>query len=379
MRQHSAFAPAFLHLLRISAFPLVLKFLERCCTSGTLAPTFFPIPFPILKLCTSDIFTLPGDPVTFAWYPIKGSNSELEFNLRELLSSAIHAAGIPIVAAVFNCAGHQVRRRSSWQTILLLRSTGRMHGRVFLGLTLSVAVISMGCGGGSSIKANKTKTGTSATGTTTTGTTTTGTTTTGTTASGTTASGTTTVAAGDLEVSPTKLTFGKVTVGTWKTQIGSLTAGNSRITVTSADWSGDGFTVMGITFPVTVPAGQSVPFKVVFAPHHDGAVAGKITFQSDADNSPQVAFAGTGTETAAHSVDLAWKPPSSSVAGFNVYRGPKKSGPFSKLNGSVHPKSTFTDASVVGGSTYFYATTSVNKKGKESKFSNQVQVKIPNS
>ena len=229
-----------------------------------------------------------------------------------------------------------------------------MHGRVFLGLALSVAIISTGCGGGSGIKAAKTTKGTK----------------TGTTKP---------VAAGELAVSPAKLTFGKVTVGTWKTQIGQLTAGNSKITVSSADWNGDGFTVMGITFPLTVPAGQSVPFKVVFAPHHDGAVAGKIAFQSDADNSPQAAFAGTGTQTTAHAVSLTWKPPSASVVGFNVYRGLAAKGPYTRINGSVHPKSTFTDASVVGGSTYFYMTTSVNKKGKESKFSNQVQVTIPNS
>jgi hypothetical protein len=239
-----------------------------------------------------------------------------------------------------------------------------MHGRVFLGLALLIAFSSTGCGSGNGIKAVKTTTGTSATGTATTGTNT----------------GTTTaVAAGELAVSPAKLNFGKVTVGTWKTQIGQLTAGNSRITVTSADWSGDGFTVMGITFPVTVPAGQSVPFKLVFAPHHDGAVAGKIIFHSDAENRAQVAFNGTGTEVAAHSVNLAWKAPLTSVAGFNVYRGLAAKGPFTRLNSSVHPKATFTDASVVGGSTYFYATTSVSKKGKESKYSNRVQVTIPNS
>lgn len=224
-----------------------------------------------------------------------------------------------------------------------------MHGRVFLGLTLWVAVISMGCGGGSSMKADKTTTGTI------------------------------TVAAGELAVSPAKLTFGKVTVGTWKTRSGTLTAGNSKITVHSADWSGDGFTVMGITFPVTVPAGQSVPFKVVFAPHSDGAVTGKLTFHSDADNSPQTSFAGTGTTNPAHAVSLAWKSPSSSIAGFNVYRGLASKGPFTRINSSVHPHSTFTDGSVVGGSTYYYMTTSVNKKGKESKFSNRVQVQIPNS
>jgi hypothetical protein len=250
-----------------------------------------------------------------------------------------------------------------------------MNGRLFLGLSLSIAVASIGCGGGSmkpaTIKAGPTQSGTPTTGSTPTGTPTGGTTTTGT--------GTATVAAGDLAVSPSKLSFGKVTVGTWKTIVGTLTAGNSKITVRSADWSGDGFTLMGITFPVTVPAGQSISFKMVFAPHHDGAVAGKLVFQSDADNTPQTAFAGTGTATPAHAVSLAWKPPSSSVVGFNVYRGLASQGPFTRINSSVHPHSTFTDGSVVGGSTYYYMTTSVNKKGRESKFSNRVQVQIPNS
>ena len=35
----------------------------------------------------------------------------------------------------------------------------------------------------------------------------------------------------------------------------TLTAGDSSITVASADWSGEGFSVSGIVFPVTVPAG----------------------------------------------------------------------------------------------------------------------------
>ncbi len=218
-----------------------------------------------------------------------------------------------------------------------------MHGRLFLTVALLTAFLSIGCGGGGSVKAN------------------------------------TSAAPGELAISPSTLNFGKVTVGTWKTKIGTLTAGDSRITVTSADWGGDGFYIKGIVFPVTIPAGQSVPFKVLFAPKHAGSSSGKIVFQSDAVNDPKAAFNGKGTDTPAHAVTLAWKAPSASIAGFNVYRGLASKGPYTKLNGSVHPKSTFTDASVVGGSTYFYTTTSVNKKGKESKHSNQVQVTIPNS
>ncbi len=49
------------------------------------------------------------------------------------------------------------------------------------------------------------------------------------------------------------------------------------------------------------------------------------------------------------------------------------------MNASPNPSLTFTDASVVGGQTYFYMTTAVNKDGEESNYSNQVQVEIPNS
>jgi hypothetical protein len=83
-----------------TAYSLIQSLLKQCGTTETLAPTF-PIPFHVPKLCTSDIFTLTADQVTFASYPFQGPLTELEFNLRELLPAAIHAAGIPIVAEVF--------------------------------------------------------------------------------------------------------------------------------------------------------------------------------------------------------------------------------------------------------------------------------------
>ncbi|MGH9503945.1 MAG: choice-of-anchor D domain-containing protein [Terriglobales bacterium] len=186
-------------------------------------------------------------------------------------------------------------------------------------------------------------------------------------------------AAGELAVSPKTLDFGKVTVGTTKGLTGALTAGNATITVKSAAWSGEGYSVSGIVFPATIPAGQSAHFKVIFAPQAAGTSSGGIKFSSNATHSTQAAFSGQGTRTPAHSVTLSWHSSSASVAGYNVYRGVNSKGPYTKITGSLHPKSTFTDASVVGGVTYYYMTTAVNKKGKESKYSNQVRVMIPNS
>jgi fibronectin type 3 domain-containing protein len=89
-------------------------------------------------------------------------------------------------------------------------------------------------------------------------------------------------------------------------------------------------------------------------------------------------FSGKGTQVGQHKVTLAWA--SAAVAvGYNIYRGAAANGPYTKINVSPHPTSTFTDASVVGGETYFYMTTAVSKGGRESNYSNQVRVAIPNS
>ena len=216
-----------------------------------------------------------------------------------------------------------------------------MHGRFFLGLAILTTAILVGCGGGSGTNRD--------------------------------------VAAGELAVSPPVVDFGRVAVGSHKGKTGTLTAGDSSITVTSADWSGEGYSVSGIVFPLTIHAGQSVSFKVTFAPHRAGSSTGKISFQSDAENATQTAFSGNGTQSAGHSVTLVWRPAAAAVVGYNVYRGDTSKGPFAKINSSPQPNAIFTDASVAGGETYFYMTTAVNKKGKESKYSNWVQVTIPSS
>jgi hypothetical protein len=215
-----------------------------------------------------------------------------------------------------------------------------MWGRLFFGLAILVTTVSIGCGGGS-IANHK-------------------------------------VAAGGLAVSPSALDFGQVAVGMDKQQTGTLTAGDSSITVTSADWSGDGYSISGIVFPLTLRAGQSVPFKITFAPSRAGGSAGKISFQSDAQQGPQAVFHGKGTS--GHSVTLAWQSAATSVIGYNVYRRLASSqGPYAKINTDPQLQPTFTDAGVASGKTYFYVTTVVNSKGKESKPSNQVQVRIPSS
>jgi hypothetical protein len=215
-----------------------------------------------------------------------------------------------------------------------------MHGRLLVLVILTTA-ISIGCGGGSSANQK--------------------------------------VAAGQLAVTPTSLDFDKVPVGTTKGQTAALTAGDSSITVTSADWSGAGYSVSGIVFPVTVPAGQSVHFKVTFAPQAAGDASGEIKFISNAENSPHAALNGSGMQSGTHRITLTWHSNASTIIGFNIYRRSGSQGPYTRINSAPNAGAAFTDASVQAGQTYFYMITSLNKHGKESKYSNQVQVTVPNS
>jgi Abnormal spindle-like microcephaly-assoc'd, ASPM-SPD-2-Hydin len=186
-----------------------------------------------------------------------------------------------------------------------------------------------------------------------------------------------------LGVSPSSLSFGTVTVGSSLNKGGTLSAGTSDVAVTSAAWSGQGYSVSGISFPVTVPAGKSVPFTVTFAPEAAGASTGSISFISNAANSPTAeAFSGTGAQAAQapatpHTVDLSWTASSSAVLGYYTYRGTQSGGPYSKLNSSPSTNSSYSDSTVEAGQTYYYVVTSLGTDSVESAFSNQATAVVP--
>lgn len=184
--------------------------------------------------------------------------------------------------------------------------------------------------------------------------------------------------AAQLTLNPSTMNFGSIAVGNSSSQNATLTAGSSNVAVSSAAWNGQGYSVSGITFPVTVPAGQSVPFTVTFAPQTAGALSGSISFVSNASNSPTVeSLTGTGTQSA-HSVSLSWVPSTSQVLGYNIYRGTQSGGPYSKLNSALQASPSFSDAAVQSGATYFYVATAVGTDSVESVYSNQATAVIPN-
>lgn len=183
----------------------------------------------------------------------------------------------------------------------------------------------------------------------------------------------------ELDVSPSTMDFGTVAVGDSKTVTGRLSAGSSDVKVTSASWNGDGFSISGISFPVTVQANQTVSFQVTFSPSTAGTSSGRISFNSDAANSPaRVSLTGTGQSSASgHSVSLSWRTATGTVVGYNVYRSTITGGPYSKLNSYPQPTTAYTDGSVAAGQTYYYVVTAVGVGSSESGYSDEVRADIP--
>jgi hypothetical protein len=188
-------------------------------------------------------------------------------------------------------------------------------------------------------------------------------------------SGTGAATAGQLSISPGSLSFGNVNVGSSTTQPSSMTASGGNVTISSASSSNSQFSISGISLPVTINAGQSVAFDVVFAPTQSGSDSSSLSFASTASNQASESLSGTGVNPS-YSVNLSWNSSNSPVSGYNVYRGTAP-GVYSKINSALDPVTAYTDSTVTAGVTYYYAATSVNSGGQESGYSSPVQVAVP--
>jgi hypothetical protein len=183
-----------------------------------------------------------------------------------------------------------------------------------------------------------------------------------------------------LSASPTSLNFGSLKTSTSSTQTVTLTnTGNSSVSISKITVTGSGFTSTSVALPVTVAAGQSTSFGVQFDPASAGSMTGIATVTSNASNSPlSIALSGTGTApTTNYSVALSWAAGTTSITGYNIYRGTSSGGPYSKLNSSLLTSTSYSDTSVTAGTTYYYVATEQNSSGQESTYSNQVTLAIP--
>jgi hypothetical protein len=158
--------------------------------------------------------------------------------------------------------------------------------------------------------------------------------------------------------------------------------GTAAVTVNAATVSGSGFTVSGVTFPITLNPTQTATLSVQFDPTVAGAVTGQLilTSNSSTGSSAVISLSGTGAAAAPYEVNLTWDAPTSSsdpVAGYNVYRAPSGSTSYTQLNSAVTTETTYTDTTVQDGQTYDYIVESVDASGVTSTPSNVAAVPIP--
>ena len=99
-----------------------------------------------------------------------------------------------------------------------------------------------------------------------------------------------------LAANPTSLAFGSIQVGTSKSLTGNLTnTGGTSLTVSAATASGTGFSLSGLALPLTLSAGQSASFTVLFSPTTSGAASGSVSITSTGSNrNLSIPLSGTG-------------------------------------------------------------------------------------
>jgi Abnormal spindle-like microcephaly-assoc'd, ASPM-SPD-2-Hydin len=181
-----------------------------------------------------------------------------------------------------------------------------------------------------------------------------------------------------LSFNVSSLSFGNVSVGSNTSLPATLTnTGNSNVTISSANTTGAGFTVSEVSSGESLSPNQSIPVAVQFAPSASGTVNGNLTIVSNATDSPtSITLSGTGTQ--AQKVALGWTASTSTVIGYNVYRGTVTGGPYSsKLTSSPVGSTEFTDTAVQSGQTYYYVVTSVDSNDVESIYCGQASASIP--
>jgi hypothetical protein len=165
-----------------------------------------------------------------------------------------------------------------------------------------------------------------------------------------------------LTASPSAVSFGQVGVGTSSTVPVVLSnARPYRITLSTFQTMGGGFSITAPTLPLILEAGQSVTVNVTFTPPAATTEGGNLFVPG-----PGLVVPLTGTGTVSqYSVNLFWNS-SSGVVGYNIYRSTAANGIYSKLNSTPNANTAYADGTVVSGQTYYYSATAVNSSGQES-------------
>ena len=176
---------------------------------------------------------------------------------------------------------------------------------------------------------------------------------------------------------PSQFNFGGVPDGKSAMLGGTLRAGTSPVTVYSAGITSVEFALAGLSFPFTIRPGQSKNYQVTFTPTSSGSASGVLSFQTTSAFVVQEALSGNAVASVQHRVTLSWNPAGSGVVGYNIFRADGSPAGYTQINSIPDSNPSYLDSTVQGGHIYYYATTAVAPNGKQSAFSNQVEVSIP--
>ncbi len=103
-----------------------------------------------------------------------------------------------------------------------------------------------------------------------------------------------------------------------------------------------------------------------------GANSAVLLVSNRTDLTPTAAPAGLAvTNEGSAQVSLAWNTVAGAT-GYNLYRSPVSGGGYVKLNGSLLSGTTYTDAGLRNGQTFYYVVTALDPAGNESATSNEV-------
>jgi hypothetical protein len=138
-----------------------------------------------------------------------------------------------------------------------------------------------------------------------------------------------------LAPSPASITFTSVVVGHSQSQTETVTnSGGTSATISQIAASGTGFSVSGISTPITLAPGQSTSFSVDFAPESAGNFSGSVAITSNASNS-SLTIALSGSATAQSQGQLSVNPTTINVGSVTVGTSGSQTGRLSATGASV--------------------------------------------
>lgn len=104
------------------------------------------------------------------------------------------------------------------------------------------------------------------------------------------------LAAGVLAIAPVALNFGPLVLGQSKSLTAAVSAFGAPVTISSAAARISEFTLSGVSFPVTIPAGSKVSAAVTFTPRASGSASDSFSFVSNASDPTALAsLTGNGS------------------------------------------------------------------------------------